>query len=175
MVRFFCLGLLFIFSLGAEAQAQNYDEVLEKCRASVGYPIVHPCMVSKRGQPGDRESKLAECRVLSGPVVSRCVRDNMMKGVVAHGEPAQERRVNAARSPSQSAIKPAVSAPAAPQRTPAANSPPQQTVTSQPPRRRNRPQRRRKHLRLFRLRSRNRPSRRHRRPSPNKPQRRSRP
>jgi hypothetical protein len=29
-----------------EAQAQNHSEVLKKCRASVAYPIVHPCMVS---------------------------------------------------------------------------------------------------------------------------------
>jgi hypothetical protein len=54
------------------AQGQSFPAVLEHCRATVGHPIVHSCMVNKRGM-GDRESNLEECRTHSRPVVSKCV------------------------------------------------------------------------------------------------------
>jgi hypothetical protein len=45
----------------------------------VGYPIVHSCMMGKRGM-GDRESNLDECRTHVRPVVSKCIEAAMMHG-----------------------------------------------------------------------------------------------
>jgi hypothetical protein len=61
------------------ARAQSYSSVLEHCRATVAYPIVHSCMVSKHGM-GDRERNLAECRGNVRVMVSKCVENAMLHG-----------------------------------------------------------------------------------------------
>src|SRR5262249_9773213 len=71
-----------------------YEAVLQHCRETVGYPIVHNCMINKHGM-GDRESNLAECRTHSRPVVSKCVEAAMLHGkslspVVPHGNEVPE-------------------------------------------------------------------------------------
>jgi hypothetical protein len=73
------MGAIEAVSGATSAHAQSYTDVLEHCRATVGHPIVHSCMMNKRGM-GDRESNLAECRTHSRPVVSQCVEAAMTHG-----------------------------------------------------------------------------------------------
>lgn len=120
-------ALLSIFCLMGTAQAQSYSEVLEKCRQTVGYPLVHPCMMQKRNDPRDRETKLEECReqVHARPLVQKCVEAGMAKAEAAHHAPVKEQQ-----TAPQVATKP-TEAPAA---APAAQvTPATQQATVSPP------------------------------------------
>jgi len=114
------------------AQAQSYPDVLEHCRATVGYPIVHPCMMAKRGM-GDRESNLAECRTHARPAVSQCVEAAMMHGRSLDAVPGDHEARSKASKPERLADKPRPTA--APEKPPALAQPaasPQQTAVADP-------------------------------------------
>jgi Caspase domain len=131
MARSVLFALLSMMCLMGTAQAQSYSQVLERCRQTVGYPIVHPCMVSKRNDPRDRETKLEECRVGVRPLVSKCVQEGMARAEAAHRAPQQEKPVKEQQAAPRIATKPA-EAPAVP---PAAEMKPatQQATVSPPP------------------------------------------
>jgi hypothetical protein len=94
------------------AQAQSFSEVLERCRQTVGSPIVHSCMVAKRGIPLDREQKLEECRTHAHPVVSKCVEAAMDHAAAAHVSPKPEPvRTESKHEAPRVAAKPASDAP----------------------------------------------------------------
>jgi Caspase domain len=133
MARSVLFALLSIFCLASTAQAQSYSEVLEKCRQTVGYPLVHPCMMQKRNDPRDRETKLEECReqVHARPLVQKCVEAGMAKAEAAHRGPQQEKQVKEQQAAPQVATKPTQ----APAVAPAAEAQPatQQATVSPPP------------------------------------------
>jgi Caspase domain len=68
------------------AQAQSFSsEALERCRATVGRPIVQTCMFGKRGAMGNREAALEECRTQARPAVFKC-----MAGASGHAAPPRK-------------------------------------------------------------------------------------
>ncbi len=98
------------------AQSQSREAALEACRASVGRPIVGPCMRSG----GDLET----CRARATPAVRQCMMNRMGGGGFGGGGGAQEaaagsrsRTARAAEAPAKRetkrAAKPAVVMPAA--------------------------------------------------------------
>jgi hypothetical protein len=117
-----------LVSGGTTAQAQSFSDVLERCRASVGHPIVHSCMMNKRGM-GDRESNLAECRTHARPAVSQCVEAAMMHGRSLAAVPGDHEARKTANKPERLADKPRPSA--APEKEPVEVSP-QQTAVANP-------------------------------------------
>jgi Caspase domain len=130
MARSVLFALLSIFCLASTAQAQSYSEVLEKCRQTVGYPIVHPCMMQKRNDPRDRETKLEECRIPARPLVQKCVEAAMAKAETARRTPPQEKPVREQQAAPQVATKPTEAPPAAPA---AEAKPATQQATISPP------------------------------------------
>jgi len=114
MARNVLLVLLGVFCLMGTAQAQSYSQVLEKCRQTVRYPIVHPCMISKRGDGRDRETKLEECRIPARPLVQKCVEAGMARAEAAHRAPQQERPAKEQQAEPRVATKPTEAPPAAP-------------------------------------------------------------
>jgi Caspase domain len=121
---------LSIVCLASTAQAQSYSEVLERCRQTVGYPIVHPSMMQKRNDPRDRETKLEECRIPARPLVQKCVEAGMAKAETAHRTPQQEKPVREQQAAPQVATKPTEAPPAAPA---AEAKPATQQATISPP------------------------------------------
>jgi hypothetical protein len=117
-----------LVSGGTTAQAQSFSDVLERCRATVGHPIVHSCMMNKRGM-GDRESNLAECRTHARPAVSQCVEAAMMHGRSLAAVPGDHEARKTANKPERLADRPRPSA--APEKEPVEASP-QQTAVANP-------------------------------------------
>jgi hypothetical protein len=130
MARGVLFALLSIVCLASTAQAQSYSEVLERCRQTVGYPIVHPCVMQKRNDPRDCETKLEECKIPARPLVQKCVEAGMAKAETAHRTPQQEKPVREQQAAPQVATKPTEASPAAPA---AEAKPATQQATISPP------------------------------------------
>jgi CHAT domain-containing protein len=77
-----CLLLLGVLVAAGPALALTFEEAREKCRESVGRPIVQSCMHSKGYGPGSgkgrdvtsKDADLEQCRSKARPSVEACVR-----------------------------------------------------------------------------------------------------
>lgn len=91
-----CLGLFSVL-MGAEAvSAFSFDEAIERCRQTVGRPIVRACMWSRRwdvtGQSGGTD--LNACKAWATPRVRACVRTAM---TAAYGRAKVEQTIEHCR------------------------------------------------------------------------------
>src|ERR1700743_1525355 len=105
-------GLFFIAMttswLPITAHAQ-FSDVIERCRTTVGRPIVQSCMASRRGAMGNRETALEECRTQARPAVFRCVAEASGRGGAA--APREAVRTDPRHEAPRVAAKPATDGP----------------------------------------------------------------
>ncbi len=99
----FCLVAL---AIGAEpASAFSFHETIQRCRQTVGRPIVKACMADRRTETADlKGAALAACRTKASPRVRACVQRAM---ITAFGWPKVEGVIERCR---QSVGRPAVNA-----------------------------------------------------------------
>ena len=88
-----CVGVLF-FSAGS-ASAFSFDQAIDRCRQTVGWPIVKACMGGRRGKASDElGADLKACRGKASPRVRACVQRAM---IAAYGWPRVEEAIEHCR------------------------------------------------------------------------------
>lgn len=88
-----CVGVLF-FSAGS-ASAFSFDQAIDRCRQTVGWPIVKACMGGRRGKASDElGADLKACRAKASPRVRACVQRAM---IAAYGWPRVEEAIEHCR------------------------------------------------------------------------------
>jgi len=126
-----------VVSWFSAAQAQSFNsDTIERCRMTVGRPIVQSCMRSRRaGMMGmaERQSALAECRTQARPAVFQCASAGSGRAVATRKESRPETgRTQSKHEAARVAAKPAADAPKQPAGE-ASSAPQTATATPQAP------------------------------------------